>query len=447
MSVLVEAITVIFRNNTADALLEDGIESIRRNSPNNTFRSDGVLSAVGFMTPQDVEHFVGYLKRAGFRFVENGLSVDIAICDQNRGFTSECVWLRTDVDESGVRYCWAQGSDPGEMAVQEGWKFENSMYTHGSFTANDEPIDHLEFLRTERRLNVYLNKDTGKEVFVGRPFEDKEDIQTERTRALLFATAVKIIYEAMTAEGWMSISVSTEAATFPHIVMRHRNQIGIVFVNLNWNKLAISRFDSAVEDRLTDQSRAMNAIPLVASLDIVGEPDRSMSKISEIEACKSIQFNLRRPYVLHDLSTGSEWNSSNYDLEAEIELSEWEVHDFGIQVVRQTLEKDGQRIEKWDSDLAAPVQIIATINQILTYIVSRTVRYPAVDAEFGVDDLRRAGVLAARNRTVLKTASVSLASTDDPFAPGGINVQPIFRGVGVLPRFEGLKDVAIPVDG
>ena len=447
MSVLVEAITVIFRNNTAEALLEDGIESIRRKSPNNTFRSDGVLSAVGFMTPQDVEHFVGSLKRVGFKFVENGVSVDIAVCDQNRGFTVECGWLRTDVDERGVRYCWTQGSDPGEMAVQEGWKFENSMYTHGSFTADDEPIDHLEFLRTERGLNVYLNKDTGKEVFVGRPFKDKEDIQTEKTKALLFATATKIVYDAMTAEGWMSISVSTEATTFPHMVMRYRNQIGIVFVDLNWNKIAVSPYDSAVEDSLASQSKTMNAIPIVASLDIVGEPDRPMTKIAEIEACKFIQFNLSRPYLLHDLSTGSEWNSSDYDLEAEIELSDWEVHDFGIQVVRQTLEKDGHRVEQWDSDLAASVQIIATVDQNLTYIVARTVRYPAVEAEFSADDLRRAGELAARKKADFKTASVSLASTDDRFAPGGINVQPIYRGVGVLPRFEGLKDAAIPVDG
>jgi hypothetical protein len=96
MSILVEAITVIFRNATADALIEGGVATIRDNPPNNTYRTDGVLSAVGFMTPEDTEHFVERLKDVGFRFIEKGKSMDIAVCDQNRGFTANCEWLGTN---------------------------------------------------------------------------------------------------------------------------------------------------------------------------------------------------------------------------------------------------------------------------------------------------------------------------------------------------------------
>jgi hypothetical protein len=36
---------------------------------------------------------------------------------------------------------------------------------------------------------------------------------------------------------------------------------------------------------------------------------------------------------------------------------------------------------------------------------------------------------------------------DDPFDPDGKSALPIFRGVGVMPRFTGLIDPTLNVDG
>src|ERR1700688_2887282 len=47
------------------------------NSPNITFRTDGKLAAVGFMTPADVEVYILTLQKAGLRFVEQGKCRDI----------------------------------------------------------------------------------------------------------------------------------------------------------------------------------------------------------------------------------------------------------------------------------------------------------------------------------------------------------------------------------
>lgn len=40
-----------------------------------------------------------------------------------------------------------------------------------------------------------------------------------------------------------------------------------------------------------------------------------------------------------------------------------------------------------------------------------------------------------------------LASADDPFGPSGTNVHPIYRGAGLIPRFTGLANPKIIVDG
>jgi hypothetical protein len=447
MSVIVEAITVIFRNATADALIAGGSSAIRDNPPNNTYRTDGILSAIGFMTPEDTEQFVGQLKGVGFRFIEKGKSIDIAVCDQNRGFTADCEWLGTDTDERGVRFCWLLGQPRGAMCVQSGWRFEQSLYTVGSFRPDDEPLDNLKFLRTENGTNVYLDKSTGKEIYTGRPFENKDDAHTIRTKALLFATAVKFTHDGMVADGWMSVIVNSEAKSSPHLIMRYRNQIGILFVEVQWNGASLTELDEVSKKHLLDKAQQMNAVPMVASLDFRGEPDRQMTKITEVEDCQAIQAHLNRNYLIHDLTAEHEWNAGDHDLDAEIELSDWESHDFGIQIVSQTLEKDGHKIEHMDADMDAVVQIVASIDGKFIYIVVETVRYPAEEAEFSGPQIRDAAEMAATRGADLKIASVSLASADDPFDPDETVRLPIYRGAGVFPRFTGLKDPQFKYDG
>lgn len=447
MSVLVEGITVIFRNATADSLIAGGIDAVNRNSPNRTFRTDGLLSAIGFMTPEDTENFVDSLKAVGFNFIDEGHCVDIAVCDQNRGFTSTCEWLATETDEQGVRYCWLLGHDVGEMAVQEGWSIEKSLYNTGSFHADGEPKDHLEFLRTENGLNVYLDKNKGKEVYVGRPFEDVDDIKTKQLKELVFASAVKTANDMLTADGWMFINANTDRDASRHLILRYRNQIGVIFLDVNWNETPLTSFDGEAKKLFIEMAQSMKAIPILTSIDIQGDPDGSVSSVKDVENCRSIEFRLRSEHLAHDLAFEKEWSETDYDLNAEIELSDWEIHDFGIQVVRQTLEKEGHQIFGWNSDEGSLIQIFTSIDGKLTHIVVNTVRYPKKEAEFKPEIIRRAAEYAAREGAHLQMASVSLASADDPFDSDGKNIKPIYRGAGVFPRFTGLEDPVIFTDG
>lgn len=65
MTVLIEAISVVIR---ADRLLDvypGGWDAFRNDVPNATMCADNELVRVGFMTPQDVEDYVGKLSDIG----------------------------------------------------------------------------------------------------------------------------------------------------------------------------------------------------------------------------------------------------------------------------------------------------------------------------------------------------------------------------------------------
>jgi hypothetical protein len=447
MSVLVEAITVIFRNDTAEALIHGGVDAIGQNPPNGSFRTDGNITAIGFMTPDDVGEFVNSLKRRGFVFVKDSLSIDIAVCDQNQGFTVENDWLGTDVDERGVRYCWLLGKNPDEMITPGGWTYENSLYTAGNFRADEDLVDDVKFLRAEDKLDVYWDEKDKKEVYVGRTANKPDDFHTSQRKARLFATAVKIAYDALTADGWMSIITKMHAEDFPHLIMRYRNQLGVFFIDAEWNGSPITSFDKTEENRLRKLAGELNAFPISVGLMFSGDTEQKLNQIADVEGCGDIQISLKRPYVAHDVSANCEWNSADHDLEEDIELTNWEVHDFGVQVVRESLDREGHRIESYDSTFGTTVQITATIEGVLTYIVCRTVRYPEKDAVFDAGLIQRAQKLALRKSAVLKTASVSLANSDDMFDPAGQFAIPIFRGKAVMPRFVGLETPQTHLDG
>jgi hypothetical protein len=447
MSVLVEAITVIIRNSTAEALIQGGADAIKEDAPNETFRTDGVLSAIGFTNPQDTRVYVDSLKQLGFKFVEDSTSSDIAVCDQNRGFTTNCDWLGTDLDERGVRYCWLLGEERGAIAANNGWTFENSMYTKGSFTEEGSPIDHLEFIREEGGMRVYWDKNKSEEVFITNTYSELDDIHARRLKQLLFYSATKTAYEAMIAEGWMSIKVNSYADAFPHLIMRYRNQLGLIILDVTWNGIALSQWDDVAKAKLIGTATESHAVPIVISFDLIGNPTDTLDTFEDLEQSKEIETNLRRPYIAHDLSADSEWSASNYDLDEDIELSNWELHDFGVQVVRESLERDGQLIDNYDSDMNSLVQIAVRIDDRPTYILVRTVCYPEKEASFDPSSLRQAATLAAEHECDLKIASVSLVNSDDPFEPNGKNALPIYRGKAVMPRFTGLSSPVIAMDG
>lgn len=103
MSVLVEALTVVIRRNRLTAIHPRAVDQFFKNAPNTTARADSHLVAVGFMNPDDVRVYVRTLEQeAGFRHLEDGECIDIAVVSQIGGLTAPCKWLAVGTDARGV---------------------------------------------------------------------------------------------------------------------------------------------------------------------------------------------------------------------------------------------------------------------------------------------------------------------------------------------------------
>jgi hypothetical protein len=184
MAVLVEAISVIIRRRAIDQKYAGGWAGFALEAPNATLCNDDLIARVGFMVPQDVERFVDHLRREGLDFLVNGTAHDLAVVDQQTGLTTECQWLefaRVPFENSGnvVSACWffdepriAPGmhfrGEPVDLATPPGWQFEGSLSDRFNFVPTGEEKERLQFLRTENEVDVFLDRKTGQEVFVGR---------------------------------------------------------------------------------------------------------------------------------------------------------------------------------------------------------------------------------------------------------------------------------------
>lgn len=125
-----------------------------------------------------------------------------------------------------------------------------------------------------------------------------------------------------------------------------------------------------------------------------------------------------------------------------IEITDWELHDFAIQVVRDALESQGYEIMSWcpDPNISPSIWFVGD-SKGPEWVVVRAARYPQ----------RAASKPAGREKMVMNYrghpsighfASVVIANSRDPFDPTAStngNFLPIFRGQGAVINFKGLE--------
>jgi len=174
MAVLVEAVSVIIRRNRIVSQYPGGWKGFVADCPNGTLCADSDLARVGFMTPADVESFCHRLERCGLLFMRDGSAIDFSTVDQLRGPITHCEWLEyghVDVDGHRVAACRLVGSEDAHVVTPDGWRYENSLSGGYGFVPTGATNKSLAFLRHENGVDVYLNRLTGKEVYVGRTGE------------------------------------------------------------------------------------------------------------------------------------------------------------------------------------------------------------------------------------------------------------------------------------
>jgi hypothetical protein len=84
---------------------------------------------------------------------------------------------------------------------------------------------------------------------------------------------------------------------------------------------------------------------------------------------------------LIDTRTGEAFNPVEMISDAEIPVSEWELHDFGVQVVRNFLTSAGKKIFSFQSMLDLNPTIWFSEGEKRYFVIVRTAAYPALEAE------------------------------------------------------------------
>jgi len=124
-----------------------------------------------------------------------------------------------------------------------------------------------------------------------------------------------------------------------------------------------------------------------------------------------------------------------------IEITDWELHDFAMQIVRNKLERRGRQVTSWISDPRLDPSVWFLGDQGLEWGVVRAVRFPTLRATVP-DNWVEIAESCARYGGTGHFASVSLASKDDAFDPTGeVPATPLWRGHAVVTNYQGLERV------
>jgi hypothetical protein len=144
---------------------------------------------------------------------------------------------------------------------------------------------------------------------------------------------------------------------------------------------------------------------------------------------------------LVDAVTGRAVNPTDMVSNERIEMSDWELHDFAIQVVRSHLEKEGKKVFSAQPSLHIDPSIWFEDKSGPCWVVVRAARYPKkkADRPANLEDIKQS---CSRMSRVGFFASVTAANADDPFDPFAEkngNFIPLYRGHGMSVRFEGIE--------
>lgn len=174
MAVLIEAISVLVK---AQAIIDKylgGWQQFEKDVPNQTLCADGELARIGFMNPEDIQKYISFLEGKGLEF-RSSTCMDIAIVDQQRGFTIPCEWAyfgRIFIDHTQtlrVSACRLKGSTQRIVSFPDGWDYENSLSKNYHFVQTENVAQVLEFIRKDGGMFVYRHLPTGKIVYSGSP--------------------------------------------------------------------------------------------------------------------------------------------------------------------------------------------------------------------------------------------------------------------------------------
>ena len=142
---------------------------------------------------------------------------------------------------------------------------------------------------------------------------------------------------------------------------------------------------------------------------------------------------------LVDARTGRAVEPAAQVSDERIEMTDWEVQDLAVQIVRDHLEKANRKLMSSQGNPAVDPSIWFVGDNGPEWVVVRAVRYPTGKA-VPPKNWKQISEQCRRMSEVGHFASVSVANADDAFdANGTVSPGPLWRGHGMLVSFAGLE--------
>lgn len=174
MPVLIEGLCVVLPLDTVAARYPGGIVDFFSSAPNRNSCTDGELVRVGFMSPLDVQAYVEHLESRGLCYRRGEEAIDLTVVDQRDGILVPCKWAEfglanwNDKKDQPIAICRKTAGKETQIKVPKGWDYKQSLNARHLFVPTGGNSGSLIFVRHDSGVDVYRDKVTGKEFFVGR---------------------------------------------------------------------------------------------------------------------------------------------------------------------------------------------------------------------------------------------------------------------------------------
>lgn len=123
-----------------------------------------------------------------------------------------------------------------------------------------------------------------------------------------------------------------------------------------------------------------------------------------------------------------------------VEMTDWELHDFSVQVVRDHIMNNGGKLISSQGNPSVDPSIWFEKDEGPEWVVVRAVRYPASRAA-AVDTLALIAENCAHFSKIGNFASVAVANAADAFDSSKASPMPLWRGHGMNVSFSGIERV------
>lgn len=118
-----------------------------------------------------------------------------------------------------------------------------------------------------------------------------------------------------------------------------------------------------------------------------------------------------------------------------VEMTDWELQDFAVQVVRQQIEKDGHELMSWQSNPAVDPSLWFVGNDGPEWVIVKTARYPQKEADLP-SNWRAITESCSRMSKRGNFASVSVACMETLSSDGKL-----YRGYPLVTNYAGMQPI------